>query len=264
MELNRRLALLIDGDNAQASLLPQMLAEVSKYGTIPIRRVYGDWTKTQMTSWKEVVHTYALQPVQQFAYTQGKNATDGALIIEAMDILYTAGIDGFCIASSDSDYTGLAKRIRQQNLFVLGVGKKMTPSAFVSACDVFIYTEDLQPVLDAEPKTEPSVPVVPRESTTQPVVLVKSARFKPMFRKAFASAVQDNGWAPLGTLGNYLRQFHPEFSPKDYGHKQLSLLVQAHPEFIEIKKRKNQAGSEEIFVRLKPEPKQTKMANGEK
>ena len=151
----RRLALLIDGDNAQASLLEQMIAEVNKYGVVTIRRVYGDWTEPQMKSWKEALHVSALQPFQQFRYTTGKNATDSAMIIDAMDILYTAGVDGFCIVSSDSDYTRLATRIREKNLFVMGIGKATTPRAFVNACDVFVYTENLtteQPL----PKSAPA------------------------------------------------------------------------------------------------------------
>jgi uncharacterized LabA/DUF88 family protein len=149
MDTTRRLALLIDGDNAQAALLPQMLTEVNKYGMATIRRVYGDWTEPQMKGWKEALNVYALQLVQQFRYTKGKNATDSALIIDAMDILYTAGIDGFCLVSSDSDFTRLATRIREKNLFVMGIGKESTPRPFIDACNVFVYTENLMPPVEA-------------------------------------------------------------------------------------------------------------------
>lgn len=254
MDTNRRLALMIDGDNAQASLLPQMLAEVNKYGTITIRRVYGDWTEPEMKSWKEVLHNYALQPVQQFRYTQGKNATDSALIIDAMDILYTAGVDGFCIASSDSDYTRLATRIREKNLFVMGIGRSLTPRSFVNACDVFVYTENLQSLADEEIKAEAPAPTAPRKPTSKkagkPSADPAQTHLKSLFRTAFDSAVQDDGWAHLGAMGSFLRQLDPGFDPRTYGHKQLSQLVQAYPDFIEVRKDKAGSGSAAIYIRL--------------
>jgi hypothetical protein len=140
-----KMAVLIDGDNAQASLLPKMLAEVGRHGSITLRRIYGDWTTSSMNSWKEALHTQAIQPVQQFRYTVGKNATDSALIIDAMDILHRKLVDGFAIVSSDSDYTRLATRIREEGMFVMGIGQKKTPKAFVNACDIFIYTENIAP-----------------------------------------------------------------------------------------------------------------------
>lgn len=253
METNLRLALLIDGDNAQAALLAQMFAEVTKYGTMTIRRVYGDWTEPNMKSWKQAMHTYALQPVQQFRYTQGKNATDSALIIDAMDILYTAGVDGFCIASSDSDYTRLATRIREKNLFVLGIGKALTPRAFVNACDVFVYTENLGGVANID-NTE-LAPVLDTDSAAKSSVkdADKSVRFKDPFRTAFELAVQDDGWTNLGTLGSSLRKLDPAFDPRTYGYKQLSQLVQACTGFIEVSKAKTSSGNTVISVR----PKQT-------
>jgi uncharacterized LabA/DUF88 family protein len=153
----RRIAMLIDGDNAQPRLMDKMIAETSKYGMVNIRRIYGDWTESEMNSWKQTLHTYAVQPIQQFRYTVGKNATDSALIIDAMDILYTAGVDGFCLVSSDSDYTKLAMRIREKNLFVMGIGRRTTPRAFVNACDTFVYTENL---LDAPRTGVISVPLL--------------------------------------------------------------------------------------------------------
>src|SRR4030066_1308292 len=138
-----KFAVLIDGDNAQASLLPQILAEVSKVGLITIKRIYGDWTTTNMNSWKNSLHKYAIQPIQQFRYTTGKNATDSAMIIDAMDLLHSNDVQGFCIVASDSDYTRLATRIREEGLFVIGVGEKKTPEAFTNACNQFIYCENL-------------------------------------------------------------------------------------------------------------------------
>ncbi len=255
METNRRLALLIDGDNAQASLLPQMLAEVSKYGTATIRRVYGDWTESEMKSWKQALHTYAFQPVQQFRYTQGKNATDSALIIDAMDILYTAGVDGFCVASSDSDYTRLATRIREKNLFVLGIGRTLTPRAFVNACDVFVYTENLGMV--AVPDTTEVMPTPDVERVQEPdnENAADPIRLEGLFRTAFELAVQDDGWAHLGALGSFLRQLDPGFDPRTYGHKQLSQLVQVYTDFIEVRKAKTTSGNAVIYVRMKQKSK---------
>src|SRR5512133_2078144 len=140
---SRRVAMLIDGDNAQPSLISNMLAEASKYGVVIIRRIYGDWTTANMNGWKDTLQTYAIQPIQQFRYTIGKNATDSAMIIDAMDVLHERGIDGFCLVSSDSDYTRLATRIRETGFFVMGIGKKNTPRAFVNACDVFVVAENL-------------------------------------------------------------------------------------------------------------------------
>ena len=151
---DRRIAVLIDGDNAQPSLIEKILAEASKYGSVTIRRNYGDWTTSNMNGWKDTLQTYAVQPIQQFRYTVGKNATDSAMIIDAMDILYSASVDGFCLVSSDSDYTRLATRIREKAFFVMGIGQKKTPRAFVNACDVFVYTENLMP----KPVTKRSSP----------------------------------------------------------------------------------------------------------
>lgn len=157
MEPNRRLALMIDGDNAQASLLPQMLDEVSKYGTMIIRRVYGDWNTPQMESWREILHLYGLKPEYQIAYTTGKNATDMALTVDAMDMIHS-GIDGICIVSSDSDYTPLATRIREKNLFIMGNGRQKTPIAFVNSCQVFIFTENLR--LPDNSNSSPKLPEI--------------------------------------------------------------------------------------------------------
>src|SRR3990172_10405810 len=147
----QKFAVLIDGDNAQASLLPEILAEVSKVGLITVKRIYGDWTTTNMNSWKNSLHKYAIQPIQQFRYTVGKNATDSAMIIDAMDLLHSEKLDGFCIVSSDSDFTRLASRIREAGLIVYGFGEKKTPKAFLGACDKFVYTEIL-------PEDEPTGP----------------------------------------------------------------------------------------------------------
>lgn len=257
MDTTRRLVLMIDGDNAQAALVPQMLAEVSKYGTLTIRRVYGDWSEPNMKSWKEVLHIYALYPVQQFGYTKGKNATDISLVIDAMDYLHTADIDGFCIASSDSDYTRLATRIREKNMFVMGIGRQLTPRAFVDACNVFVYTENLQAAA-VEEKTELVTPMSSAEKLIKDAA--NPARLEALFRTAFDSAAQDDGWANLGALGNVLRQLDPAFDPRTYGHTQLSQLVQAQTKLIEVHKREGKSGNADIYVRLKPATKKGKQS----
>lgn len=248
METNRRLMLMIDGDNAQAALLPQMLAEVSKYGVMKIRRVYGDWSSPQLKPWKDLLNTYALKPEQQFSYTSGKNATDIALIIDAMDFINSAGVDGVCIVSSDSDYTPLATRIREKNLFVMGIGRRTTPQAFVNACDVFVYTDILSSNVEDANSGSP-LPVSKAED--EPVPANDETQIEGLFQSAFDAAAQDDGWAHLGTFGSSLRQLDPGFDPRTYGHKLLSQLVQANPDFFEIQKRDTKGGNADIYIRLK-------------
>ena len=250
---------MIDGDNAQASLIDKILAEITKYGLITIRRIYGDWTASNMSGWKDVLQTHAIQPIQQFRYTTGKNATDSAMIIDAMDIFYSGTVDAFCLVSSDSDYTRLATRIREQGLFVMGIGKKTTPRAFVNACDLFVYTENLVP--QNEPlksagttansshkkktaKTAESNPTSDAENGNSPDPL-------PLLRSAFDLATRDNGWAFLGTLGHHLQQLDPGFDSRTFGYRQLSLLIQAYPDVIETKEVKGADGTSTIYARLK-------------
>ena len=236
---SRYLAMLIDGDNAQPSLIEHVLTETAKYGIVTTRRIYGDWTTPQMGGWKDSLHSYAVQPVQQFRYTTGKNATDSALIIDAMDLLHSGAVQGFCIVSSDSDYTRLATRIREQGLFVMGVGRSETPKSFVNACEVFVYTENLSP------QTK-------REAPDVPVVKVDSSDWKKTITRAIELAAQDDGWAHLAAVGIYLRKLDPAFDPRNYGHKQLSLLVKSHPALIETREEsKSQGGASSIYVRLK-------------
>jgi uncharacterized LabA/DUF88 family protein len=227
--------MLIDGDNAQPSLIGEMLAEAGKYGLVTVRRIYGDWTTANMGGWKETLHTHAIQPIQQFRYTVGKNATDSAMIIDAMDILYTVRVDGFCLVSSDSDYTRLATRIREKSLFVMGIGKKMTPRAFVNACDVFVYSENLQKPVKTDTKTKAKSELSPE--------------IQALFKSAFDLAMHEDGWAPLGTLGSHLRQLDPGFDPRTYGYKQLSLLLRAYPEQFELKRVRGQ-GTAHMYVKL--------------
>ncbi len=246
----RRFAVLIDGDNAQPSLLEKMLAETSKYGLVTIRRIYGDWTTSNMAGWKDVLHTFAIQPIQQFRFTIGKNATDSAMIIDAMDILYTGGVDGFCLVSSDSDYTRLATRIREKGFFVMGIGKKTTPRAFVNACDLFVYTENLVP--RKEPK-EQKPRTQKKKTGAEPVEQPESVTPDPLplLRDAFDIAAQEDGWAFLGTLGHHVRQLDPGFDPRTYGFKQLSQLIRGYPKVFEVKENRGEDGTLVIYVHLK-------------
>jgi hypothetical protein len=246
-EARKRIALLIDGDNAQPSLLGKMLAEVAKYGLVTIRRIYGDWTTANMGGWKQALNENAIQPIQQFRYTIGKNATDSAMIIDAMDILHGHLVDGFCLVSSDSDYTRLATRIREMGFFVMGIGKEKTPRAFVNACNLFIYTENLIP---KRPSREPDRASRKAERTEREEERPRKLDPVPLLRGAVDMAVQEDGWANLGTIGFTLRQLDPGFDPRTYGYKQLSQLFKAHPSQFELR-LEDQGGRADIYVRLK-------------
>jgi hypothetical protein len=253
---NRQMAMLIDGDNAQPSLIESILTETGKYGLVTIRRIYGDWTAQSMKGWKEALHVHAIQPFQQFRYTIGKNATDSAMIIDAMDILYSGSVNGFCLVSSDSDYTRLATRIREKGLFVMGIGKKTTPRAFINACEIFVYTENLaaeaEPAPVSIPHTEPLRRRAPRftrkAQVIEPVVTPSPLQ---LLKRAFDMAVQDDGWAFLGTMGSRMRQIDPSFDPRTYGSKQLSGLIRTYSNIFEVKEVKTEEGPAHIYVRLR-------------
>ena len=205
---NDKLAVLIDADNAQASVINELLEEVSRYGTASIKRAYGDWTTDRLKGWKNVLHKAAIQPIQQFAYTQGKNATDSALIIDAMDLLHSGNLNGFCIVSSDSDFTRLATRLREAGLIVYGFGERKTPAPFVNACDKFIFLEILKP-----PKTKAD----PKEDAPEPL--------KPIIRRAVTATARDDGWAELSAVGSMIAKNSPSFDPRNYGFQKLGELV---------------------------------------
>jgi hypothetical protein len=243
-EKSRKVALLIDGDNAQPLLIGDILAEVGKYGLITIRRIYGDWTTVNMAGWKKALHENAIQPVQQFRYTVGKNATDSALIIDAMDILHSRLVDGFCIVSSDSDYTRLATRIREAGFFVMGIGKRSTPKAFVNACNVFIYTENLGP---REKERRRRTGTTEKASEDQ---RPRGYNPLPLLKAAVDMAIDEDGWAKLSAIGFYLRQLDPGFDPRTYGFRQLSQLFKAYPEVFELR-LENEKGLTKIWVKIK-------------
>lgn len=224
------LAVLIDADNTPPAIIDGLFEEIAKYGTASVKRIYGDWTKPNLGGWKKVLLDYSIQPVQQFAYTQGKNATDSALIIDAMDLLYTRQLDGFCLVTSDSDFTRLAARLREEGLTVYGFGEQKTPKPMVAACDKFIYTEILRnQEEDGADKT------------------ARSARDKAAGKtppiKFIARVIDDisgeDDWAHLGALGQNLNKRRPEFDTRLYGFTKLSALLAAQKKYFELKKGEN-------------------------
>jgi hypothetical protein len=230
-----KLAVLVDADNAQASVIGDLLTEVARYGTATIKRAYGDWTTPHLGGWRDTLNSLAIQPIQQFRYTTGKNATDSALIIDAMDLLHSGKVDGFCLVSSDSDFTRLATRVREAGLAVYGFGEKKTPSSFVAACDKFIYTEILR-----APAAEPRV----LEASLE--------KLKPLLIAAITAAAREGGWAPLSTVGSLVVKSNPSFDPRNYGCEKLGELVRKQA-YLRVKKVPAAEGSPNahIYVRIK-------------
>lgn len=237
----QRLAILIDADNAQPSITENLLAEIAKYGTANVKRIYGDWTQPQLRGWKDILLEYSIQPIQQFGYTKGKNATDSALIIDAMDLLYTGSFDGFCLVSSDSDFTKLAARIREAGLVVYGFGEKKTPDPFVAACDKFIYTEVLAE--EDEEKDQRK-----KKSTNE---LKQDTKLVNLVRHAIEASSDESGWAHLAPVGSYIAKQSPGFDPRNYGYRKLGELIQAI-DLFEMEERKVGDGhSKVIYIRDK-------------
>lgn len=214
-ESNSSLAVLIDADNAQASIIEGLLSEVAKFGVASVKRIYGDWTTPNLGQWKTVLLDHSIQPIQQFRYTTGKNATDSAMIIDAMDLLYTGNFDGFCIVSSDSDFTRLASRIRESGKRVYGFGEKKTPQPFVAACDRFIYTEIFSLKTDAH---EESLKIPPNK-------LIQDTKLISLLKSAIEAASNDDGWAHLGGVGSNIIKIAPDFDPRNYGYSKLGDLA---------------------------------------
>lgn len=213
------LAVLIDADNVSASKIDAVLAEVARFGTASVKRIYGDWTNTQLSTWKQAASEHVIQPVQQFANTVGKNATDSALIIDAMDLLYTRRFSGFCIVSSDSDFTRLATRIREEGVTVHGFGERKTPAAFRNACDTFTYLDVLQ-----EPQAEPATAAPARKSTPE---LRQDTKLVSGLRTCITTASGEDGWANLAVVGSLMRKQQPDFDSRNWGYAKLSDLVKA-------------------------------------
>ena len=241
MENTDKLAVLIDADNAQPSIVDGLLAEIANYGVASVKRIYGDWTLPNLKGWKEVLLQHSIQPMQQFAYTTGKNATDSAMIIDAMDLLYSGNFNGFCIVSSDSDFTKLASRIRESGLVVYGFGEKKTPSSFVSACDKFIFTEVLRG------KTDESKAIA-KKSTTE---LKQETKLVNLLRNAVEAASDDSGWAHLASVGSNVAKQSSEFDPRNYGYVKLGDLVTATKLFEREERTVGTSNSKAIYIRDK-------------
>lgn len=222
---NNRIALLVDGDNAQSKMMDLVLEEASKYGKVTIRRVYGDWTTQHMNHWKGQLNEMAFNPIQKFSYTTGKNSTDSALIIDAMDILHAHLVDGFCIVSSDSDYTGLAKRIREAGIFVMGIGEEKTPSAFVKSCEIFTFVENL------EPKTETAETPEKKETVKKQKTKSTANVDKKLISKAYDMSMNESNEAYISTMGINLRKLDPSFDVRTYGCKTLTQFFSKLPGF---------------------------------
>lgn len=251
-----RLAVLIDADNAQAAVIEGLLAEIARFGEATVKRIYGDFTAPTSSSWKKVLQRYAIKPVQQFAYTTGKNATDSTLIIDAMDLLYTRKFDGFCLITSDSDFTGLAMRLREEGLTVLGFGEKKTPEAFRNACHKFVFTEVLRPSTAAEPNASPpKASNEPKVAPTQPVA--EPTEPKQEFPRQFVltaleQSIDDAGWAHLGTFGSYLTKLQSDFDSRLYGYKKLSDLVKAKTDLFVTEERQAPGSTQKVlYLRAK-------------
>jgi uncharacterized LabA/DUF88 family protein len=253
------LAVLIDADNASAAIVEGLFEEIAKFGVASVKRIYGDWTQPNLGSWKKVLLDHSIQPIQQFAYTRGKNATDSALIIDAMDLLYTRRFDGFCLVSSDSDFTRLAARLREEGLTVYGFGEEKTPSPFVSACDKFIYTELLradaaeaqaEPAASSE-KPQPSAPSEQPDEPAKPATKPKAQKVPTDFiAKVIEDINDEDGWVQLGLLGSNISKLRPAFDARLYGFKKLSDLIKGHPKRFELQVRGSSAtGGEALYVR---------------
>jgi len=223
-ETAARLAVLIDADNAQPSIIEGLLAEVAKYGTAHVKRAYGDWTGTSLKGWKDQLLAQSIQPIQQFAYTKGKNATDAAMVIDAMDLLYSGRFDGFCIVSSDSDFTRLAARIRESGLTVYGFGERKTPKPFVAACDKFIYIENLTYHESIAAPAGEAAKLSPRATATQ---LKGDTALVNLLRNSVEAASDDDGWATLAAVGHIITNQRPDFDSRTYGYAKLSDLIDA-------------------------------------
>lgn len=257
----RRLAVLIDADNAQASIIEGLLAEIARYGIASVKRIYGDWTSTHTAQWKKSLLKHSINPVQQFPYTTGKNATDSAMIIDAMDLLYTDRFDGFCIVSSDSDFTRLAQRLREEGLLVFGFGERKTPDSFVAACDKFVYTEVLRRQAESGPAVKPATSKkTPGNAGKPPAANATAAPTTPktpatalpleLIRQAIEEESDETGWAHLGAIGSYLTKIRPDFDSRLYGFRKLSDLFKKNSALFIVEERSTSGGnSKSVYVK---------------
>ena len=250
----KHLAVLIDADNAQASIVEGLFEEIAKYGIASVKRMYGDWTGPQLGSWKKLMLEHSIQPIQQFAYTKGKNATDSSLIIDAMDLLYTRRFDGFCLVSSDSDFTRLASRLREEGLTVIGFGEEKTPRPFVAACDKFIYIELLREEVIAAASAEQTLDAPAQSDVAKPAAAETPKRPKApigFIAKILDDIADEDGWVHLGALGTNITKLRPEFDPRTYGYKKLSDLIKGYSHAFELQARAAAGGPAVLYARHK-------------
>ena len=245
------LAVLFDADNVPYSQVQEMLNEIAKYGVPTIKRIYGDWTKPNLAGWKSVLLENAITPIQQYGYTTGKNATDSAMIIDAMDILHSNKVDGFCIISSDSDFTRLATRLRESSKYVIGMGERKTPRPFIVSCDKFIYIENLG-------NDDEETPTKKEASETEEVKPVPAPKEKigyaliKLLRHTINDLADDNDWVSMAEVGSLIMKKRPDFDPRNYGFQRLTPLIESCPKYFEIEKRKvENSHVKHVFVRLK-------------
>ncbi len=260
-----KIAVLIDADNVSSSKIERILDEVKRYGTPSIKRIYADWTKSHVTGWKEPLLTHAITPIQQYSYTVGKNSSDSALIIDAMDILHSQQVDGFTIVSSDSDFTRLAIRLRESGKMVIGVGEKKTPKPFIAACDKFIYIE----ILDTETTTKPlAKEKIPAETTDAIGKVSKQAapavqEHEPIGREMIAllkasvnDVADEGGWAPLAAIGGLLNKRKPDFDPRVYGFSKLTPLFKSLDQYFDVEEKSTEKTKiKHVYIKIKDKPK---------
>lgn len=252
-----RLAVLIDADNIPYSNVKGMLEEIAKYGTPTFKRIYGDWTKPTISGWKSVLLENAITPIQQYSYTKGKNSTDSALIIDAMDILYSGKVDGFCIVSSDSDFTRLATRLREAGMKVIGIGERKTPHPFIVACDKFIYLEIItsanvpfEPSPEIKKKGKPIVKKKKTEILEESAPQAATRIVKRLIASSITDLADENGWAYLGDVGNLILKKQPDFDPRNFGFPKLTPLIRSLD--FEIDERESgQNHTKHIYIRNK-------------
>lgn len=248
METDKRIAVLIDADNVSDKYIKAVLDEISNHGTPTYKRIYGDWTKPQLASWKSVLLTNSITPIQQYSYTTGKNATDAALIIDAMDILYSGNVEAFCIVSSDSDFTRLAARLRESGMFVIGMGEKKTPTAFISACEIFKYLEVLTP-------PAPPVKEAPLGGNGKHAAKEGMASKEEIIEalKVIITEISDDdeGWAYLGQVGKVLNKRYPDFDTRNYGFSKLTPFVKSLKQFELDPRKTSSPNNVHQYVRIK-------------
>lgn len=238
------LAVLIDADNIPYSNIKGMLDEIAKFGTPTIKRIYGDWTKPTVSGWKPALLEHAITPIQQYSYTTGKNATDSAMIIDAMDILHSDKVDGFCLVSSDSDFTRLATRIRESGMIVIGIGEKKTPNPFIVACDKFIYIEIISSKEAAETK---------KTSTAQtPKFDTIDHKFIKLLKSSIEDLNDDDGWASLASVGALINKKKPDFDPRNYGFPKLTPLIKSLKNHFQIDEREiGKTSAKQIYIKIR-------------